>query len=77
MVDDRRLLEREEADLDETVRAIAREFRDGFAAVERIGRPGVTIFGSARVREGHLVYEAARAAARLFAAAGFAVVTGG
>ena len=77
MVDDRRLLEREEADLDETVRAIAREFREGFAAVERIGRPGVTIFGSARVREGHLVYEAARAVGRVFAAAGFAVVTGG
>ena len=77
MVDDRRLLEREEADLDETVRAIAREFRDGFAAVERIGRPGVTIFGSARVGEGHAVYEAARAVGRLFAAAGFAVVTGG
>ena len=77
MVDDRRLLEREEADLDETVRAIAREFREGFAAVERIGRPGVTIFGSARVGEGHPVYEAARAVGRLFAAAGFAVVTGG
>ena len=37
----------------------------------------MTIFAPARGREGNLVYEAARAAPRLFAAAGFAVVTGG
>ena len=77
MVEDRRLLEREEAELEASVRLIAQEFRDGFAAVERIGRPGVTIFGSARVREGHPAYDAARAVGRLFSAAGLAVVTGG
>ena len=77
MVDDRRLLEREAPELEETIRLIAQEFRDGFAAVERIGRPGVTIFGSARIREGHPAYEAARTVGRLFAGAGLAVVTGG
>jgi len=37
----------------------------------------VSIFGSARVREGSPVYEAARAVGRCFADSGFAVVTGG
>ena len=37
----------------------------------------VTIFGSARVKEGSATYEAARETARLFAEAGLAVVTGG
>lgn len=37
----------------------------------------MSIFGSARVREGNPVYEAARAVGRCFAEAGFAVVTGG
>src|SRR6185436_18682634 len=41
-------------------------------------RPGVAIFGSARVRdERDPVYAAARTAGRRFAEAGFAVVTGG
>lgn len=56
---------------------IGEEFRAGFAAVERIDRPAVSIFGSARVREGSPVYEAARAVGRCFADSGFAVVTGG
>ena len=56
---------------------IGEEFRAGFAAVEQIDRPAVTIFGSARVREGSPVYEAARAVGRCFAESGFAVVTGG
>lgn len=37
----------------------------------------MSIFGSARVREGSPVYEAARAVGRCFAESGFAVVTGG
>ena len=37
----------------------------------------MSIFGSARVREGSPVYEAARAVGRCFADSGFAVVTGG
>jgi len=57
--------------------AIGREFLAGFEAVERIDRPAVSCFGSARVKEGSWPYELARATARLFAEAGWAVVTGG
>ena len=74
---DRELLEREEGNLEQHVRAIAEELRAGFEAVDAIGRPGVTVFGSARIRDGNAAYEAARTIGRLFAAEGFAVVTGG
>jgi uncharacterized protein (TIGR00730 family) len=76
-VEDRRLLERREGDLAADVARIADEFLEGFEAVERIGRPAITVFGSARVREDHSAYIAAREAGRLLAEAGFAVVTGG
>jgi uncharacterized protein (TIGR00730 family) len=76
-VEDRRLLERRDGDLEGHVARIADEFLQGFVAVERIGRPGVTVFGSARVREGHPAYDEARVVGRLLAEAGFAVVTGG
>jgi uncharacterized protein (TIGR00730 family) len=59
------------------VSLIASEFLAGFQEVQRIDRPAVTIFGSARVREGSPTYAAARETARLFAEAGLAVVTGG
>src|SRR5207244_1108379 len=65
------------ADLERHVAMIAQEFRAGFEAVDSIDRPAVTIFGSARIREGDPVYERAREAGRLFAARGWAVVTGG
>jgi uncharacterized protein (TIGR00730 family) len=76
-VEDRRLLERREGDLAADVAQIAEEFLQGFEAVERIGRPAITVFGSARVREGHPAYTAALEAGRRLAEAGFAVVTGG
>ena len=76
-MEDRRLLERREGDLAADVARIADEFLEGFEAVERIGRPAITVFGSARVREGHPAYTAAREAGRRLAEAGFAVVTGG
>ena len=76
-MEDRRLLERRDGDLDGHVARIAHEFRDGFVAVNRIDRPAVTVFGSARVREGHPAYDEARVVARLLAEAGFAIVTGG
>jgi uncharacterized protein (TIGR00730 family) len=77
-VEDRRLLERRDGD-DLFARAarIGDEFLQGFKAVDRIDRPAVSLFGSARVHEGHRVYEEAREVGRLFAEAGFAVVTGG
>ena len=76
-MEDRRLLERRDGDLAGHVARIADEFLQGFVAVERIGRPGVTVFGSARVSQGHPAYEQARVTGRLLAEAGFAVVTGG
>jgi uncharacterized protein (TIGR00730 family) len=74
---DRRILERREPDLDSEVQLIADEFRDGFEAVERIGRPGVTVFGSARIPESSAEYAQAREVGTRLAQAGFAVVTGG
>jgi uncharacterized protein (TIGR00730 family) len=79
-MEDRRMLDRREEpadDLERHVQLIAQEFRDGFEAVDRIDRPAVTIFGSARIREGDPVYEQAREVARRFAEHGWAVVTGG
>ena len=74
---DRRLLRRTQETLITDVSLIASEFLAGFQDVQRIDRPAVTIFGSARVKEGSETYEAARKTARLFAEAGLAVVTGG
>jgi uncharacterized protein (TIGR00730 family) len=76
-VEDRKLLERREGDLAGHAERIAAEFLEGFEAVEGIGRPAITVFGSARVHEGHPSYPAAREAGRRLAEAGFAVVTGG
>jgi len=78
-VDDRRILNAQEsaAEREQHVNLIAHEFREGFEAVDRINRPAVTIFGSARVREGSAPYDDARAVARGFAERGWAVVTGG
>jgi uncharacterized protein (TIGR00730 family) len=56
---------------------IGREFLSGFEEVERIDRPAVSCFGSARSHEGSRPYELARETGRLFAEAGWAVVTGG
>jgi uncharacterized protein (TIGR00730 family) len=56
---------------------IGREFLTGFEAVERIDRPAVSIFGSARVAQDSRPCRLARETARLFAEAGWAVVTGG
>jgi uncharacterized protein (TIGR00730 family) len=76
-VEDRRLLESDDGADRLRVRLIADEFTKGFEAVAKIPSPAVSIFGSARVREGHPAYTAARQTARLFAKAGFSVITGG
>ncbi len=75
--DERRLLDTAQADPPDAVDRIAREFERGFAAVARIDRPAVAVFGSARVGEDHPAYAAARAVGRGFAGRGWAVVTGG
>ena len=78
-MEDRRLLSSQEqaADLERHIALIAQEFRDGFEAVNKIDRPAVTIFGSARVPEQDPAYVNARAVAGRFADKGWAVVTGG
>jgi uncharacterized protein (TIGR00730 family) len=78
-MEDNRILSSDEKaeDLERHVALIAQEFREGFEAVDKIERPAVTIFGSARIGEGDPVYEGARALARRFADRGWAVVTGG
>jgi uncharacterized protein (TIGR00730 family) len=73
---DERLVRRSDT-LASDVSLIASEFLAGFQAIQRIDRPAVSIFGSARVAEGTPTYESARLTARLFAEAGLAVVTGG
>jgi uncharacterized protein (TIGR00730 family) len=78
-MEDRRILSSEEraADLERHVATIAKEFREGFEAVDKIDRPAVTIFGSARVRADDPAYANARIVAGRFAELGWAVVTGG
>ncbi len=48
-------------------------------ATERLRgiRPAVSVFGSARIKEGHAYYEKTKRIARLLSDAGFAVISGG
>lgn len=55
---------------------IQSEFVDGFCKLSDVG-PAVSVYGSARAKEGDDAYEAARRAGRLLAERGVAVVTGG
>ena len=77
MAVDREILSARDEDLDAHVELIASEFRDGFRIVERVRRPAVTLFGSARIGEQHPAYAAARDVGRRFAEEGWSVVTGG
>jgi uncharacterized protein (TIGR00730 family) len=52
------------------------EFVEGFEALSKIG-PAVSIFGSARLKEGNPYYEAARTVSRIVAESGLVVITGG
>jgi uncharacterized protein (TIGR00730 family) len=74
---DKQILDTQVADPVDAVELIADEFRRGFADVDRIHPPAVTIFGSARLGEDHATYAAARETARRFGENGWAVVTGG
>ncbi|HUG65510.1 MAG TPA: TIGR00730 family Rossman fold protein [Gaiellaceae bacterium] len=73
----RRIFRRSQEPLAADVSLIASEFLAGFQLIQKIDRPAVSIFGSARVLEGSETYEQARATGRAFAETGFAVVTGG
>lgn len=55
---------------------IQAEFVEGFGALAELG-PAISIFGSARVREGSPNYETAREIARGAVEMGYAVITGG
>src|SRR5437870_9101176 len=76
-MDDERLLTAHEGALPENLISIAEEFRAGFAAVDRIEQPAVSIFGSARADEDSEPYRDAREVGRRVAEAGWAVITGG
>ncbi len=76
-MDDQSLLDTEQVDPPDAVEQIADEFRAGFALVDKIDRPAVAVFGSARIGEEHPAYAAARVTGRLFGERGWAVVTGG
>ena len=78
-MEDQRILSWEEraADLERHVAMIAQEFREGFEIVDKIDRPAVTIFGSARILEDDPSYGNAHDVAARFAERGWAVVTGG
>lgn len=69
---DRRTPEKEK----ERLQRITAEFENAFTRLFEIG-PAVTVFGSARFREGHPYYELTRKTGRKLAEAGFAVLTGG
>jgi uncharacterized protein (TIGR00730 family) len=75
-VEDRRLLS-SDGTLPRHLISIAEEFRAGFEAVDRIDRPAVSIFGSARLGEDAEPYRIAREVGRRFAERGWAVITGG
>jgi uncharacterized protein (TIGR00730 family) len=76
-LEDREILSSAAGEHEGHVQMIAAEFRRGFEAVDKIDRPAVSIFGSARVAEGQHFYDLARKVGGEFARAGWAVVTGG
>ena len=76
-LEDREVLSSADGEHEGHVQMIAAEFRRGFEAVDKIDRPAVSIFGSARVAEGEHFYDLAREVGGEFARAGWAVVTGG
>lgn len=81
-IEDRALLasKKELVDFTDTdpwrVLRIQAEFVEGFDALSKVG-PSVTLFGSARTKEGSRYYEGARETARLLAQSGLSIITGG
>jgi len=59
-----------------SVLKIMSNFVEGFELMKDVG-PSITVFGSARLREGDKYYEQAVELSKMFADAGFNVVTGG
>src|SRR5262245_50174630 len=69
---EKRSPEREKARL----KRITAEFERGFKRLGKLG-PAVTVFGSARFKQGHPHYELAREVGKELALAGFTTITGG
>ena len=59
-----------------SVLKIMSNFVEGFELMKDVG-PSITVFGSARVKEGHDFYVQATKLSKMFADAGFNVITGG
>src|SRR5579871_1506156 len=76
-MDDQSLLDAHVGDPARSAHRIEKEFREGFELLDRLDRPPVTIFGSARIDESDPEYAKARAIGREFAGRGWAVITGG
>ena len=76
-MDDQRILQDVDGDVRRSVDLIAAEFIGGFTAVNKIRKPAISIFGSARVPEDDPAYVSARETARKFGEAGWSVITGG
>ena len=76
-MEEREILAERELDVERSLAFIRDEFRRGMEAVAKIPPPAITIFGSARVPQGHPFYALARDVGHRFADAGFSVVTGG
>lgn len=76
--DESRFLSGPRARVEETLMLfrIAADFVGGFRRLHFVG-PCVTVFGSARVPDGHPYYAMTRAMGRRIAEAGFTVITGG
>lgn len=75
---DRRMLEGPRSRTHEffTLLRVVRDFVRGFRVLHFVG-PCVTVFGSARIREGQPYYELARQMGRAIVELGFTVMTGG
>jgi uncharacterized protein (TIGR00730 family) len=76
-MDDRQLLDSGAPPTEAAIVGIDHEFREGFALLEKIDRPAVAVFGSARMGPDDPDYATARAVGAAFALAGWAVITGG
>ena len=68
---------RKDDDREQSLDFMREELRAGFEVIDRIDRPAVTVFGSARLPADDPWYELARHLGRGLASEGFAVVTGG
>jgi uncharacterized protein (TIGR00730 family) len=68
---------RKDDDREQSLDFMREELRAGFGVIDRIDRPAVTVFGSARLPPDDPWYERARNLGRELASEGFGVVTGG